>query len=397
MNSVGIAVVGLGSAGSLHVRALIEERVPGAYLAGVVCQTARFAAASFLPPGVKHFVSLDALLAEPNPACHAVIIATPHVLHPEQTIAALSAGLHVLCEKPAGVRASEARAMTAAARRYERVYALNFNRRTVPLYQEIRTIIASGKIGSLRRIHWTSTAWLRAQAYYDSSPWRGTWAGEGGGVLINQLPHVLDLWQWIFGIPSRLRAYCGFGKYHAIEVEDEVSVFAEYANGATMVLIGGTGEAPGVERLEVVGDRGTLVAEGNELRVTLLKQGTVDDFIATAPAGFPHPPTKSDVTAHDIEGDLVTGVTRDFVAAIASAEKHTLLAPGEDGEISLMLANAILLSAWEDGAWVRLPVDREHEAAFEQHLATRQRTSRSRVTETGPASVFHLEDSFHSR
>jgi predicted dehydrogenase len=392
MGAVRIAIVGMGSAGLLHAQALTAGQVPDATLTAVVCREARFQdAAAQLPAGTRHFETLDDLLAAPN-TCDAVIIATPHPLHPEQTIAALEAGLHVFCEKPAGVRASEARAMMSSAEWNGRFYSLNFNRRTVPLYQEMRTLIAQGKIGELRRIHWTSTSWLRGQSYYDDSPWRGTWAGEGGGMLLNQWPHVLDLWQWICGMPTRLRAYCGFGKHHAIEVEDEVSVFAEYANGATATLVGATGEAPGMERIEIVGDRGRMIVEDKQIHLTLLKDGTVGDFITGAPGGFSWPAELNEVFKPEGDGDLVAGITRDFVAAIVAGEKGELLAPGQSGLDGLTLANAILLSGWQDGAWVPLPMSADDEALFERSLA--QHAANSKTRDVTLASAFALKDSF---
>ena len=346
---VRVAVVGLGSAGSLHARSLTEGKVPGAVLVAVVGSVQRLRAVTpVLPSDVRRFETLPELLSEPD-VCDATIIATPHLQHSEQTIACLRAGLHVLCEKPAGVRVREARAMTEAACKAKRVYALNYNRRTVPLYQTLRALVQNGEIGTIQRLLWTSTAWLRGQAYYDSSTWRGTWAGEGGGMLLNQWPHLLDLWQWIFGMPVTLHASCAFGKYHQIEVEDEVTVFAQYATGATAVLIGNTGEAPGTERLEIIGNRGRIIAENQQIRITRLKAGTVDEFIAHSPAGFAVPATDEETLTLNDEGDLVSGITKDFVAAIAHNGNTALLAPGADGTKSLMLANAILLSAWQGG------------------------------------------------
>jgi predicted dehydrogenase len=394
MMPIRIGVVGMGSAGSMHARVLAEGRVPGATLAAVVCRPERLASASYLSRTIRHFDSLSGLLAETPHCCDAVIVATPHKLHPEQTIAALSAGLHVLSEKPAGVSTREARAMTEAAERSGRIYSLNFNRRTVPLYQEIRRRVIAGEIGDLRRVNWTSTAWLRVQAYYDSSPWRGTWEGEGGGLLLNQLPHVLDLWQWICGMPVRLRAYCGFGKHHNIEVEDEISLFAEYANGATAVLTASTSEVPGTERLEIVGDRGSLVAENGRLHIRVMEEGTIGAFIASAPAGFPHPRMQEETVVLDGEGDLITGITIDFVNAVAKNDTTSPLAPGRDGAASLMIANAALLSGWQDGAWVRLPMDSGHENEFERRLAALKGVPSATQASHRETQVLNLEESF---
>ncbi|MBC8102473.1 MAG: Gfo/Idh/MocA family oxidoreductase, partial [Cytophagales bacterium] len=256
---VSFGIVGLGSAGLLHAKVLSEGRIPGARLTAVVGSPSRFQEVTpFFPAGVRRFDSLQALLSAN--VSEAVIIATPHPLHPQQTMIALAGGCHVFCEKPAAIRSREAREMAEMAQRHNRVYALNYNRRTAPLYQRLHALVRSGEIGELRRVNWTSTSWLRVQSYYDSSSWRGTWAGEGGGLLVNQWPHILDLWQWVCGMPTRLQATCRFGGYHNIEVEDEVHVFAEYENGATVFLTGSTGEAPGSERIEMVGSQGRIIA-----------------------------------------------------------------------------------------------------------------------------------------
>ena len=190
----------------------------------------------------------------------AVLIATPHYLHPTIAIDGFAAGLHVLTEKPAGVYTNQVQMMNDAAKASDRVFGIMYNQRTNPQFQKIREIIKSGRLGECKRLIWIITNWYRTQAYYDSGTWRATWAGEGGGVLINQCPHNLDLWQWMFGMPTRVRATCHYGKWHNIEVEDEVTAYAEYANGASAVFITTTGEAPGTNRLEVTGDRGKVEA-----------------------------------------------------------------------------------------------------------------------------------------
>ena len=174
----------------------------------------------------------------------AVLIATPHYLHPTIAIDGFSSGLHVLTEKPAGVYTNQVQQMNDAAKASDRVFGIMYNQRTNPQFQKIREIIKSGRLGECKRFIWIITNWYRTQAYYDSGTWRATWAGEGGGVLINQCPHNLDLWQWMFGMPTRVRATCHYGKWHNIEVEDEVTAYAEYANGASAVFITTTGEAP---------------------------------------------------------------------------------------------------------------------------------------------------------
>lgn len=385
MKTVRFGIIGFGNAGQLHGRALLHGKVPGTTLAAVVEREETLARlAEPLPRDVRTFATIEELLAVN--ICDAVLIATPHTVHATQTQQALRAGLHVLCEKPAGVSASEARQMARTAEECGRLYALNFNRRTMGVYQRLRDAVRSGTLGELRRIQWTSTKWLRLQSYYDSSVWRGTWRGEGGGILLNQLPHALDLWQWICGMPVRLRAFCHFGKHHDIEVEDDVTAYAEYENGATAVFIANTGEAPGTERIEIVGDGGTAVLEHEtELRITTL-DSPVRRFIRETPAGFDAPAAKTQ-TLRDLDaGDLLAGITRNFTDAI----RHglPLLSPGADGTNSLQLANAMLLSTWNND-WVPLPFD---ESAYDRELYRRQTGSRLRQPEQ--TCVMHLEDSF---
>lgn len=382
MNPLRIGIIGLGNAGMLHLKAIQDGCVPDAVVTAVCCPTDRSAELSDALQDITVFEEDQALID--SGICDAVIIATPHPLHPQQTIAALRAGLHVLCEKPAGLCASEARAMTEAARESGCVYTLNFNRRTSPMFQKVHELVHEGTIGQVQRACWTSTGWLRVQSYFDTSPWRGTWAGEGGGLLLNQFPHILDLWQWILGMPQRLLAHCAFGRHHRIEVEDEIHVLAEYPSGAMMTLIGSTGESPGFERLEIVGDRATVVAEADRLTLTRLAE-PVGSFIRSAPAGFDRPEAHTEHMQLDVQGDLAAGITQDFVESIRTGRPP--MVPGEAGIAGLELANAILLSSWQD-RWVHLPVDQE---VFDRHLQQRRRRSRQRnVT----SAVMELQKSF---
>ena len=220
------------------------------------------------PPGAKRFGSYPEMLA--INAIDAILIATPHVLHPDVAIAALDKGIHVLCEKPLAVTVKQGRAVVDAAAHYpELKFGMMLQQRTMPLYRKLRELIVDGELGEISRITWIVTDWFRTWAYYASGGWRTTWAGEGGGVLINQCPHNLDLIQWLTGLtPSRVTAVGFIGKTHPIEVEDEVSAILEYPSGTIGHFITSTGKAPGTNRLEIVGDRGRIVAENDKLRFT---------------------------------------------------------------------------------------------------------------------------------
>src|SRR5437867_1832706 len=195
----------------------------------------------------------------------AVIIATPHDSHPQVAIEALRHGLHVLVEKPLAVHVADGHRMLAAHRDKTLCFGVMLQERSRPLHVTIKSMLQGGVLGDIRRVHWIATDWFRSQAYYQSSSWRATWKGEGGGLLINQCPHNLDLLQWFVGLPGRVTAHLGLGKYHPIEVEDEVTAFLEYPNGATGVFVATTGEAPGTNRLEIVGEKGKLVLEQGTL------------------------------------------------------------------------------------------------------------------------------------
>ena len=202
----------------------------------------------------------------------AVIVATPHYEHPRLSMLAMRNGIHTLCEKPAGVYTAQVQEMNACARECDVVFGIMYNQRPNPLYQKVKDLIDSGELGEIRRSNWIITNWYRSQSYYNSGGWRATWKGEGGGVLLNQDPHQLDLWQWLVGMPVRLRAFCQFGKHRDIEVEDEVTAYAEYANGATGVFITTVAETQGTNRLEIVGDHGKVVVEEGKLRYWRLRE-----------------------------------------------------------------------------------------------------------------------------
>lgn len=369
MDSVRIGVIGIGGMGSHHARYLAEGQVPRAALAAVcdVRGSRLDWAAKSLPSEVARFDAAEALLD--SGTVDGVLIATPHYFHPIYGIAALGRGIHVLSEKPAGVFTRQVREMNEAAEASGLVYGLMFNQRVRPLHRRLKELLEAGEIGELQRTAWIVTSWFRTQAYYDSGGWRATWAGEGGGVLINQCPHNLDMWQWYCGVPSKVRAFIGFGKYHDIEVDDEVTAYVEYPNGATGVFITTTGEAPGTNRLEICGDRGKFVLEDGKLSFWQTRVSTAE-FCKTSPEGFSRPETWKIEVPIRSGGEEHRDVTRAWVNAILDGSP--LVAPGTEGIRSLEISNAMLLSAWTEST-VDVPVD---EAAFLRELDARRATSR---------------------
>ncbi|MDD5351134.1 MAG: Gfo/Idh/MocA family oxidoreductase, partial [Chthoniobacteraceae bacterium] len=245
MNPIRFGIAGLGNMGGIHARSLLEGQIPRAVLAAVADPVADLTPFA----GAKPFRSTEEMIASGE--IDAILIATPHFAHVPLGIAALERGLHVLVEKPISVDKAAAQSLLAAHTNPAQVFGAMFNQRTDPHFRKIRELIRNGELGAIRRVNWTITNWFRTDAYYNSGGWRATWSGEGGGVLLNQCPHNLDLFQWLFGMPAKVRAHCHFGRYHDIEVEDDVTAYLEYANGATASFITSTGEYPGTNRLEI--------------------------------------------------------------------------------------------------------------------------------------------------
>ncbi len=380
MDVVRIGIIGVGNMGNHHIDYLAGNEIPGAVLKAVcdVNPDQLDRAKSRTGEGVEAYVDADELLQ--SKGIDAVIIATPHYDHPPLAIKAFSRDLHVLCEKPAGVYTRQVREMNAAAEESGLVFGLMFNQRTLGEHRKLKELVESGELGELRRTNYIITNWFRAQSYYDSGGWRATWSGEGGGVLANQCPHNLDLWQWICGMPVRIRAFCGFGKYHDIEVEDDVTAYAEYENGATGVFITTTGESPGTNRMEITGDNGKVVME--EGRITFWRNRTpAHIFNKEWKGGFGSPEIWKCEIPFQAGGEEHRGITRDWVGAILNGTP--LIAPGVEGIRGVELANAMLLSAWQDD-WVDLPVD---EALYYEKLQERIRSSTVRKEDSGGATL----------
>ena len=353
MSVVKVGVIGIGNMGKSHALQLDKGLVDGAVLTAICGREKQLEwVKDNLTDGVQFYQDEDAFFQESG--IEAVVIATPHFGHPELTKKAFAKGMHVLLEKPAGVYTKNIIEMNEAATSSGKKFAMMFNQRTNPLFQKLRQLIQTGELGEIKRTNWIITDWYRSQAYYDSSSWRATWKGEGGGVLLNQAPHQLDLWQWTTGlVPKRVHAFCQEGKYHQIEVEDDVTAYIEFEGGATGVLIASTGEAPGTNRLEIVGDRGKLVVENGKITFSRLTQSE-RDFNVTDTIGFGKPecweidiPIKGKYLDH-------MGILQNWIDSILKGTP--LLAPGEEGIKGVELANAMYLSSWLNQT-VELPID----------------------------------------
>jgi predicted dehydrogenase len=349
MERVRVGIVGLGNMGSFHVS--YTNSIDGAVLAAVCdADRPRVDRTVSSNAGVRGFATYQEMLD--SGAIDAVIIATPHFQHGEISRAAFARNIHVLCEKPLAVTINDARRTVEAYQQAPHLkFSLMFQQRANPLYRKMRQLIAEEELGEVTRISWIVTDWFRTWSYYASGGWRATWAGEGGGVLINQCPHNLDLIQWVPNLfPSRVTAVASLGKTHPIEVEDEVSAILEYANGAVGHFVTSTGEAPGTNRLEICGDRGKLIAENGKLSFVRTRR-SVREIRETDPAPF------ASVEAWTIDIDYKSGgpeghkvMTQNFINAILRDEP--LIGPGVDGVKGLELGNAMLMSGV-----TRKPVD----------------------------------------
>ncbi len=355
MENVRIGIIGIGNMGTSHAIQLAKSAVPGGTLTAV-CDTnpekLKWAKEN-LGEQVQLFDHTDAMFEAG--IIDGVVIATPHYDHPVLAVKAFAAGLHVLTEKPAGVYTKQVKEMNKAAVESGKVFGIMYNQRTNPIFQKLKDLIGSGELGELKRTNWIITTWYRPQSYYNSGGWRATWGGEGGGVLLNQCPHNIDLWQWTCGMPKRVRAFMSFGKYHDIEVEDDVTAYVEYENGATGVFVTSTADTPGTNRLEVVGDRGKITVENGNLtfwRLRIPERQYNREFTG----GFGEPECwKCDVPVNGIE-TAHTGILINWVNAILKGT--ALLAPGVEGINGLQISNAMHLSAWTN-AWADIPVDDE--------------------------------------
>ncbi|XOV88213.1 MAG: Gfo/Idh/MocA family protein [Pseudomonadota bacterium] len=386
MNSVRLGIIGLGNMGQAHCRSLM--RIDGLEL-GAVCDIdpgrLQRITDEYHCPG---YVDPKAFLTGQRGKLDAVLIATPHYDHTTLGISALKQGYHLLVEKPISVHKADCEKLIRAHRDPSRKFAAMFNQRTNSQYQEIRRLITSGELGQIRRIQWTITDWFRSQQYYDSGGWRATWRGEGGGVLMNQCPHQLDLLQWLFGMPTRLRAFCQLGKHHQIEVEDQVTCYLEYRNGATGVFTTTTGEAPGVNRLEIAADNGLLIHDAATKTFRFLKNDKPVSRAIQENPGFRKPAVEViDIDVPDT-GRQHEEVLENFADAIRF--DTPLIARAEEGINSVELANAMLLSSLTD-KWVDLPLNAR---TYANRLRRLIRDSNFRKPEVQGEVVTSMEDSF---
>ena len=353
MKQVRLGIIGVGNIGTAHGATILGGGCPEVVItAAADRRESRRAWIREHLPSAEIFSEGEDLIASGR--CEAVMICVPHYQHPTLAVSALRHGLHTLVEKPAGVYTLQVREMNEEADRHpELAFALMYNQRTNCVYRKLKEMIDGGELGTLKRVSWLITDWYRTQNYYDSGDWRATWAGEGGGVLLNQCPHQLDLLQWLCGLPVRVQAHCHEGKWHDIEVEDDVTAYLEFENGATGVFVTTTADAPGTNRLEITGTKGKLVCENDALTFWRLRE---DERVTckTSREAFAKP-------AYDLIQVETDGQNLQHVAVLNAFAAHILrgeplVADGREGLNGLMLSNAMHLSAWTE-QMVELPID----------------------------------------
>lgn len=372
MEKVRLGILGIGNMGSGHCKNILAEPDCEIELAAVcdVKEDRRNWAKENLPESVAIFDNAEDMMS--SGTCDAILVAVPHYDHPKYVIEALKHGLHVISEKPAGVYTKAVREMIEETKKYDKVFAMMFNQRTNCLYRKMHEMVHSGEYGQIKRVNWIITDWYRTQAYYNSGGWRATWAGEGGGVLLNQCPHQLDLLQWICGLPVRVQAHCHVGKWHDIEVEDDVTAYLEFENGATGVFVTSTGDAPGTNRFEIDLEKAKIVCEDDKLSVYELEVNE-REFCFTEPQGFKKPEGHFVEVETDGQNPQHMGVLKAFAGKILHGTP--LVAEGAEGINGLMLSNAMFLSSWED-KMVTLPID---EDLFYDELMKRVATSKAKT------------------
>ena len=357
MSKIKLGIIGIGNMGSGHASNIKKGECPEIELVAIADNDAdrlEWAKQQSYGENISYYDNAIEMLD--SGLIDSCLIAVPHYDHTVFAIECMKRSINVMVEKPAGVYTKQVKEMNETAENHpEVVFGMMFNQRTNCVYRKLKEIVESGEYGEIRRTNWIITDWYRPQAYYDSGNWRATWSGEGGGVLLNQCPHQLDLWQWICGMPKKVLAKMHFGKWHDIEVEDDVTAYVEYENGATGVFITTTGDAHGTNRFEIQMDKAKLVVENYKLTVEEYEIGE-PEFSKINKEPFGNMKSKVFVPETDGENLQHIGVLNSWADAILNGGK--LVADGKEGINGLILSNAMHLSAFL-GKEIELPFDDE--------------------------------------
>ena len=391
MEKIRLGIIGIGNMGSNHAKKIVGGKCPDFELVAIadISEERHNWAKETLGEGIRLFFDADEMIG--SGMIDACLIAVPHYDHPRYAIACMQKGIHVLVEKPAGVYTKQVQEMNAEADKHPEIkFGMMFNQRTNHIYRKLHDLVQSGVYGNIRRTNWIITNWYRPQCYYDSGAWRATWSGEGGGVLLNQCPHQLDLWQWICGMPKRVHAFLHYGKWHDIEVEDDVTAYVEYENGATGVFITTTGDGKGSNRLEIQLDKARIIAEGEKLDV-LEYEMSEPEFSRTNTNPFGSVQATPVEIETDGKNEMHVGVINAWGGAILRGEP--MIADGREGINGLTLSNAMHLSSWL-GQTVELPFDEDlyYNELMKRVATSRRKTNVKTVTADTSASYAGTAD-----
>lgn len=371
---IKLGIIGIGNMGSSHAKNLKEGKCPDIELVAIAdIDELRLDWSKNQGYGENITYFNNGIEMLDSGLVDSCLVAVPHYDHTKLAMECMKRGIHVMVEKPAGVYTKQVKEMNTCAKEHpEVVFGMMFNQRTNPVYRKLKELVESGKYGQIRRTNWLITNWYRSQIYYDSGSWRATWAGEGGGVLLNQCPHQLDLWQWICGMPVKVHAHLSFGKWHDIEVEDDVTAYVEYENGATGVFITTTGDACGTNRFEIQMDKAKLVVENDELTINEFEMSEIE-FSKTNTKPFGSLKTTQIVPEITGENSQHSGVLNAWADAILNGGE--MIANGDEGINGLTLSNAMHLSSFL-GKEIELPFDDE---VYYEELMKRVKTSRHKT------------------
>ena len=391
MEKVRFGIIGVGNMGSGHSKNLLAGKVENGVLAAICDLKQSKIDAIKAMEGAENVATFTDYKEMLNSGLvDVVIVAVPHYFHPPMVIDALNAGVNVISEKPAGVYTKQVKEMNAVAEKSDKLFGMMFNQRTNCLYRKMREMVQNGELGEIKRVNWIVTSWYRTQDYYDSGDWRATWKGEGGGVLFNQCPHQLDLLQWTVGMmPVKMRAFCHFGKWHDIEVEDDVTAYMEFPNGATGVFVTTTADAPGTNRYEITGTKGRLVCENGKLIFDKLEVDEREHCMTAK--GFAAPKCEHGIEVEtDGKNDQHVGIMNNFANAILGLEPQFV--KGVEGINGVQLMDSMMLSTWLDKT-VALPIDDD---LYLEELNKRIATGRTKES-TGGDTVLNTEGTYGSK
>lgn len=378
MEKVRLGIIGMGNMGVPVSKLIVFEGECPEIELTAICDISeerrRWAANTFVQKNVKLFADAEEMMT--SGLIDAVYITVPHYDHPRLAMLAFKHKLHVMLEKPAGVYTKAVREMNEAAKDAGVKFGIMFQCRTIPVFQKVKQLLSSGAYGQIRSVTWLVTSWYRSQSYYDSGSWRATWAGEGGGVLLNQCPHNLDLLYWLCGMPEEITAKCSVGQWHDVEIEDDVSAIFKYKNGALGTFITSTGICPGTNRLEIATDKGTIIVEDSAKLTVYELENFEQEFAKNKAASFASP-RRTKIT-YDFYEEKLSGhslMLNAFAGAVLRDEP--LVAQGEEGINSLTLSNGMYLSSWTNST-IKLPFDEDQ---FYEELKKRIATSKHKEVE----------------